>query len=59
MEKITASAMRIESARAERDRLMARARLEGRTWQAIADAAGMTPNGVRKALGYKRTGQLG
>lgn len=37
-----------------RDAAMRLAREQGATWQAIADAADMTPHGVRYALGVKR-----
>ena len=43
-----------QSATERRDQAMRDARDAGATWQAIADAAGMTPHGVRYALGYKR-----
>ena len=46
---------RIETARVERLQAMQAARTAGATWRAIAAAAGMTENGVRKALGFKRT----
>ncbi len=41
---------RQRKALADRDAAMLTAREAGHTWQAIADAAGMTPHGVRYAL---------
>lgn len=46
---------RIETARVERLEAMGAARASGATWRAIAAAAGMTENGVRKAIGFHRT----
>lgn len=46
---------RIEAARAERITAMLAAREAGDTWRAIAAAARMTENGVRKAVGFHRT----
>ena len=46
---------RIETARVERLQAMQAARGAGATWRAIAAAAGMTENGVRKAVGFHRT----
>ena len=46
---------RIETARTERLQAMQAARTAGATWRAIAAAAGMTENGVRKAVGFHRT----
>jgi hypothetical protein len=37
-----------------RPALIMQARAEGETWQDIADALHMTPNGVRKLAGYRR-----
>ena len=45
---------RIETARTERLEVMLAARAAGATWRAIAAAAGMTENGVRKSVGYRR-----
>lgn len=41
---------RIERATRDRDTAMRTARDNGHTWRAIAEAAGMTQNGVRFAL---------
>ena len=45
---------RIETARTERITAMLAAREAGDTWRAIAAAARMTENGVRKAVGFHR-----
>ena len=45
----------IEAARSERLAAMLAARAAGATWRAIAAAASMTENGVRKAVGFHRT----
>ena len=55
VERVAELTERIESARVERLEAMQSARGVGATWRAIAAAAGMTENGVRKALGYRRT----
>lgn len=49
--ELTSTADRVRS---ERVKAMLAARAAGATWRAIAAAAGMTENGVRKALGHKR-----
>lgn len=38
----------------DRDAAMRAARDAGHTWASIAEAAGLTPHGVRYALGYSR-----
>ena len=55
VERVAELTDRIETARVERLEAMQSARGAGATWRAIAAAAGMTENGVRKALGYHRT----
>ena len=55
VERVAELTERIETARVERLQAMQAARGAGATWRAIAAAAGMTENGVRKALGFKRT----
>lgn len=50
LEAVTANVNTIRTAREQRDEAMAAAREAGATWRAIAAAAGMTENGVRKAL---------
>ena len=55
VERVAELTERIETARAERLEVMLAARAGGATWRAIAAAASMTENGVRKALGYSRT----
>lgn len=47
----------IERSIIERNEAMRAARQSGETWADIAAAAGMTPNGVRKALGFRREPQ--
>lgn len=54
LERVSRAVETITAATTERDRAMREAREAGATWQAIADAAGMTPHGVRYALGVKR-----
>ena len=39
---------------ARRNELIRQARSEGHTWRSIAQAAGMTEQGARFAIGYKR-----
>ena len=55
VERVAELTDRIETARADRLEAMQAARAGGATWRAIAAAAGMTENGVRKAIGYRRT----
>ena len=47
---ITSTVERIERATRDRNTAMRAARVNGHTWRAIAEAAGMTQNGVRWAL---------
>lgn len=54
LERVTHAVGQIANAIEERDIAMRAARETGQTWQAIADAARMTPHGVRYALGVKR-----
>lgn len=55
LEEISEAVDRERRARRDRDVALRAARDAGVTWQAIADAADMTPNGVRWAL--SRTGR--
>ena len=55
LDKIRAAVRKQESATAERNAAMQTARDAGAHWQTIADAAQMTPHGVRYALGHKRS----
>lgn len=50
LEAVTANVQKIQSAREQRDEAMRAARDAGATWRSIALAAGMTEQGVRKAL---------
>lgn len=50
LEAITEAVTRQRQAIADRDAAMAAAREAGATWRAIAIAADMTENGVRRAL---------
>ena len=54
---ISAAVDRQRRALEDRDAAMLAAREAGQTWQAIADAAGMTPHGVRYALNLRRRGE--
>lgn len=53
---VAAAERQLEQAKLTRNVEMEKARADGTTWRAIATAAGMTEHGVRKALGYRRTG---
>ena len=50
LEAITSTVERIELATRDRNNALRTARENGHTWRAIAEAAGMTPHGVRWAL---------
>ena len=51
LEAVARAANDMIDATARRNAAMAAARESGETWQDIATAAGMTPNGVRRAVG--------
>lgn len=55
LEAIASAVDRIERATRDRNNALRAARENGHTWRAIAEAAGMTQNGVRWAL---RTDEL-
>ena len=50
LDAITSTVERIERATHDRNNALRAARDNGHTWRAIAEAAGMTQNGVRWAL---------
>ena len=54
LDQIRDAIARRDQALADRDTAMRAARAAGHTWAAIAEAAQLTPHGVRFALGYKR-----
>lgn len=53
LDHIRKAVTRQQQALADRDTAMQNARDAGHTWQAIADAANMTPHGVRYALNLR------
>lgn len=57
LEQIRDAIARRDQALVDRDTAMRAARAAGHTWAAIAEAAQLTPHGVRFALGYKRSSQ--
>lgn len=57
LQQITEATKASSAAIGQRNQAMRDARASGATWAVIAAAAGMTPNGVRKALGVKRDPQ--
>ena len=54
LEQIRDAIARRDQALIDRDAAMRAARAAGHTWAAIAEAAHLTPHGVRFALGRKR-----
>lgn len=57
LDQIRDAVARRDQALADRDKAMQTAREAGHTWATIAEAAQLTPHGVRFALGYKRSSQ--
>lgn len=53
LDQIRDAIARRDQALADRDAAMRAARAAGHTWAAIAEAAHLTPHGVRFALGRK------
>jgi len=58
LDAVARAARDITAATDRRNAAMSEARASGETWADIATAAGMTPNGVRKALGFVRVSSL-
>lgn len=54
LQAVGKAAQDISEAISRRNAAMIKARMSGETWADIAAAAGMTPNGVRKAIGFRR-----
>lgn len=54
--QVSTAEQELDQALQARNDLMRRARAAGWTWRSIANAAGLTEHGVRKALDYRRDG---